>query len=130
MAVVHDREVLAAVLRWHTLHTRRLEIGAQMARLQKAEREHYRAGRSVFDRPRGPTTSDVGPFLTTAKQLELRALRALAKVCTSMRATQQQATDASVVDMPMRLTTTISTPGTAFIATDQNTLIHHRRYTP
>ena len=41
---MNDPEILAAALRWHTVHTKRLAIGAENARRLKAERADYRDG--------------------------------------------------------------------------------------
>ncbi len=92
---MNDREILAACLRWHTLHVHRLEIGAEQRCYQKEQKQ-----RTGF----GGSDLEIGRRLTAAKRLELAALRQLAKVCQKMRSSQQQVSDASVIDVPMRLT--------------------------
>ena len=92
---MNDREILAACLRWHTAHARRLVIGAEQRQYQKEQKERTGFGGSDYG---------ISQRLTAAKRVELAALRALAKVCQKMRASQQQVSDANVIDVPMRLT--------------------------
>ena len=92
---MNDREILAACLRWHTAHAHRLEIGAEQRRFVLAQKQ-----RSGF----GGSDLEISRRLTAAKRVELAAMRALAKVCQKMRASQQQVSDANVIDVPMRLT--------------------------
>ena len=100
---LNDREILAACLRWHTAHARRLEIGAENARRLKGERaDYHNNSRQYF----GPPSFETGPLVTAAKRVELAALRALAKVCAKVRSNQNDVADANVIDVPMRLTTT------------------------
>ena len=99
MTAMNDPEILAAALRWHTAHTKRLTIGAENARLQKAERADYRSGQRRYF---GPSSLDTGPLLTAVKRTELAALRNLAKVCAKTRG--QQIDDADVIDLPVMLT--------------------------
>ncbi|WP_296446977.1 hypothetical protein [Rhodoferax sp. UBA5149] len=108
---MNDREILAACLRWHTAHARRLEIGAAKRRFDKAVKEAYdRSGFHPCDpgyleacRVRA-AASEAGERLTPARRAELAALRALAKVCAKVRGNQQHVTDADVIDVPMLLT--------------------------
>ena len=98
---MNDPEILAAALRWHTVHTKRLTIGAENARRLKAERADYRDGtRRYF----GPSSGDTGPLLTAIKRTELAALRNLAKVCAKVRTNQNDVVDVDVIDVPMLLT--------------------------
>ena len=92
---MNDREILAACLRWHTLHVHRLEIGAEQRQYQKEHKQ-----RTGF----GGSDLEISCRLTAAKRVELAALRALAKVCAKVRGNQQRVTDADVIDVPMRLT--------------------------
>ncbi len=96
-----DHEILTAALRWHTIHTKRLAIGAENARRQKAERADYRDGQRRYF---GPSSGDTGPLLTAIKRTELAALRNLAKVCAKVRDSQHDVVDADVIDLPMMLT--------------------------
>lgn len=91
---MNDREILAAALRWHTLHVRRLEIGAEQRRYQTEQKQ--RAG---F----GGSSVEIGQRLTAAKRPELAALRALAAICAKVRGSQQQVVDADVIDLPVLL---------------------------
>jgi len=92
---MNDREILAAALRWHTLHVRRLEIGAEQRRYQTEQKQ--RAG---F----GGSSVEIGQRLTASKRAELAAMRAPAKVCTKVRSCQQHVVDADVIDLPVLLT--------------------------
>ena len=92
---MNDREILAACLRWHTAHVRRLEIGAEQRRYQTEQKQRTGFGGSDFE---------ISQRLTAAKRPELAALRALAKVCANVRGNQQQVSDADVIDVPMLLT--------------------------
>ena len=85
-----DTEILAAALRWHTVHTKRLTIGAENARRLKAERADYRDGQRRYF---GPSSGDTGPLLTAIKRKELAALRNLAKVCVKVRTNQNDVVD-------------------------------------
>lgn len=99
MAAVNEREILAARLRWHTAHTKRLTIGAENARRLKAERADYHNERREYF---GPPSLETGPLVTAAKRVELAALRALAKVCAKVRGSHID--DADVIDVPVLLT--------------------------
>ena len=92
---MNDREILAAALRWHTAHKRRLEIGEEQRRYQSAQKKRTGFGGSDYE---------IGQRLTAAKRLELAALRALAKVCASVRGSQKRIVDAAVIDVPMLIT--------------------------
>ena len=87
---MNDREILAACLRWHTLHVHRLEIGAEQRQYQKEQKERTGFGGSDYA---------ISQRLTAAKRLELAALRQLAKVCAKVRGNQQQVSDADVIDV-------------------------------
>lgn len=90
---MNDREILAAALRWHTLHVRRLEIGAEQRRYQTEQKQ--RAG---F----GGSSVEIGQRLTAAKRPELAALRALAAICAKVRGSHID--DADVIDVPVLIT--------------------------
>lgn len=92
---MNDREILTACLRWHTAHTRRLEVGAEQRQFQKLQRERIGFGGSDHS---------IGLRLTAARRLELAALRRLAKLCEQVRGSHQRAPDADVIDVPMLLT--------------------------
>ena len=92
---MNDREILAACLRWHTLHVRRLEIGAEQRQYQKEQKKRTGFGGSDYA---------ISQRLTAAKRPELAALRQLAKVCAKVRGNQQRVSDADVIDVPVRLT--------------------------
>ena len=92
---MNDREILAAALRWHTLHVRRLEIGAEQRRYQAEQKQ-----RTGF----GGTDYGISQRLTAAKRPELAALRALAAICAKVRGNQQQVSDADVIDVPVLIT--------------------------
>ena len=112
MADVNEREILTACLRWHTLHVRRLEIGAAKRRLDKAEKEAY--DRDDFQPSDCPAyfeacrvraaAREAGARLTSARRAELAALRALAKTCAMVRASQTQVDDAAVIEVHARVT--------------------------
>lgn len=92
---MNDREILAAALRWHTAHVRRLEIGAEQRRYQTEQKQ-----RTGF----GGSSLEIGERLTAAKRPELAALRALAAICAKVRGNQRRVSDADVIDVPMLLT--------------------------
>jgi hypothetical protein len=87
-----EREILAAVLRWHTSHVRRLAATAKLYEHSKAQRQTS-----------GHSTSDLGlsANVIEAKRIERAALRALAKVCDGVRGSQHQVTDADVIELPV-----------------------------
>lgn len=91
---MNDREILAACLRWHTLHVHRLKIGAEQRRFVLEQKQ-----RTGF----GGSDLEISRRLTAAKRVELAALRQLAKVCAKVRGNQQQVSDADVIDVPLRL---------------------------
>ena len=91
---MNDREILAAALRWHTAHVRRLEIGAEQRRYQQAQMK-----RTGF----GGSSCEIAERLTAAKRPELAALRALAGICAKERGKQRQVSDADVIDVPVRI---------------------------
>jgi hypothetical protein len=95
---MNEREILASVLRWHTVHTKRLTIGAENARRLKAERADYRDGKRHYF---GPSSGDTGPLLKAIKRTELAALRDLAKICAKVRTSQNDVADADVIDLPL-----------------------------
>ena len=107
---MNDREILAAVLRWHTAHEARMAIGATKRRNEKALKAY---GDNQFN-PFAPTyrescrvrtaADDAAEQLTQAKRKELAALRGLAKVCAKVRGSQRQVEDAAhVIDGEVRL---------------------------
>jgi hypothetical protein len=87
-----DREIITAALRWHTLHERRMVIGAEQRRYQQTQKQRTGFGGSDYG---------ISQRLTAAKRLELAALRSLAKLCASVRG--QQIDDADVIDVQARL---------------------------
>ncbi len=87
-----DRQIVAAALRWHTLHTQRLVIGAEQRRYMQAQKQ-----RTGF----GGSDHGISQRLTAAKRIELAALRELAKLCATARGRQVE--DASVIDAPALL---------------------------
>ena len=88
----NDRAIFTAALRWHTAHAKRLAIGAEKRRWEKAAKEEC----SVFSRARGQA-ADAAARLTPAKRVELAALRALAKACEKERDSRHQIEDAALV---------------------------------
>jgi hypothetical protein len=87
---MNDREILAACLRWHTAHIRRLEIGAELRRYRLEQKQHNGLGGSDYA---------ISQRLTAAKRPELAALRALAAICAKVRGCHID--DADVVDVPV-----------------------------
>src|SRR5450830_1012621 len=90
---MNDREILAACLRWHTAHVRRLEIGAEQRRYQIEQKQRTGFGGSDYE---------ISQRLTAAKRPEQAALRALAAICAKVRGSHID--DADVIDVPMLLT--------------------------
>jgi hypothetical protein len=90
---MNDREILAACLRWHTAHVRRLEIGAELRRYRLEQKQHNGLGGSDYA---------ISQLLTAAKRPELAALRALAAICAKVRGSHID--DADVVDVPVLIT--------------------------
>ena len=88
----NDRAIFTAALRWHTAHAKRLSIGAEKRRWDKAAKK---AG-SVFSRA-SVQTADAAARLTPAKRVELAALRALAKACEKERNSRHQIENATLV---------------------------------
>lgn len=101
MAAVNEREILVAALSWHTLHVRRLEISAEQRRYQAEQKQRTGFGGSDYG---------ISQRLTAAKRPELGALRALAAICAKVRGSQQQVSDADVIDVPARLTCESNSP--------------------
>ena len=93
-----DREILAACLRWHAAHVRRLEIGAEQRAFQKSQKQ-----RTGF----GGSSHEIGKRLTAAKRPELAALPALAAICTKVRGIPID--DADVIDTSVLLTGNLTT---------------------
>ena len=85
-----DGEVIATCLRWHTAHTHRLEVGAELRRYQLAQKQHTGFGGSDLD---------ISRRLTAAKRKELAARRALAKLCAKVRGEHQRMAATDVIDM-------------------------------
>jgi|JI10StandDraft_1071094.scaffolds.fasta_scaffold141700_4 hypothetical protein len=98
-----DHEILAAALRWHTVYIKRLTIGAENARRQKAERADYRDGHRRYF---GSSSGETGPLLMAIKRTELAALRNLAKVCAKVRTNQNDVVDIDMIDVAMPLALT------------------------
>lgn len=105
---MNEREILASVLRWHTAYARRLGIGAQNRRLDKAVKV---ACETDSFNPYAPNYRDAclvrnaaagaAQRLTPARREELAALRDLAKVCAKVRTSQNDVVDANVIDLPL-----------------------------
>ena len=92
---MNNREIFAACLRWHTAHVRRLEIGAEQRRYTSEKKQRTGFSGSDFE---------ISQRLTAAKRTELATLRALAKLCASVRGNQQQESDADVIDVSVLIT--------------------------
>ncbi len=92
---MNDREILAACLRWHTLHVRRLGIGAEQRRYQAEQKQLTGFGGSDYG---------ISQRLTAAKRPEVAALRDLAAICAKVRGSQGRIDDAYVIDVHMLLT--------------------------
>jgi hypothetical protein len=86
-------KIQAAVLRWHTAHIYRLEIGAKQRRYQLDQKQRKGFGGSDLSTSR---------CLTAAKRIELAALRTLAKERARVRGSHID--DAAEIDMPVLLT--------------------------
>ena len=89
-----DRQILTAALRWHTVHTRRLAIGAEQRRHKQAEKRVTGCSSA---------SCEIGQRLTAIKRKELAALRELARVCAEVRASRHDVVDAAVIDSPLLL---------------------------
>ena len=92
---MNDREFFTAALRWHTARTARLVVGAEQRRYQQQQKQLTGFGGSDLELSRR---------LTAAKRIEQAALRQLAALCAQARGGLQKATDADVIDVPMRIT--------------------------
>ena len=88
---MNDRQILAAAQRWHSVHTRRLAIGAEQRRHKLSEK-----------RVTGISSSscEIGQRLTAIKRVERAALRDLASICAKVRTSQQDVEDAAIMDFP------------------------------
>lgn len=101
--MTHDREIVAAALRWHTAHVNRLEISSEQRQYQATQKKRTGFGGSDFA---------IGKRLTAAKRPELTALRQLAKACAQARNMQACVTDVDVVEVVgLRLCTTDKATG-------------------
>lgn len=87
-----EREILMAALRWHTAHTRRLSVSAEQRSYQKNSKERTGFGGSSFA---------IGERLTPLRRAETAALRDMAKVCATVRTSQNGIADADVIDLPV-----------------------------
>jgi hypothetical protein len=88
-----DREILAAVLRWHRAHEVRLAAGTASNKFKTDQKK-----RTGF----GGADHDLSKRVTAAKKIELAALRELAKVCSRVRGELRQIDDATeVVDVKL-----------------------------
>jgi hypothetical protein len=83
-------EIVAAALRWHTARHRRIEIGAEQRWYQEDSKR-----RTGF----GGSSTEIGPYLTEARWLELAAARALFKLCEAERLVLGAMPDGGVVDV-------------------------------
>jgi hypothetical protein len=95
IAHMNDREILAAALRWHTVHERRMAASSKLYEHKKAEKQRT-----------GYFSSDCKLSLnvTEAKRVERAALRVLAKVCEKVRGNLKQVDDANeVFDVEVKL---------------------------
>lgn len=88
----NERAIVAAALHWHTAHARRLAIGADKRRWDKAAKEDG----SVFSHA-SAQAADAAARLTPAKRVELAALRALGKACANERGSRHLVEDAALV---------------------------------
>lgn len=95
MAYMNDREFFTAALRWHSARTARLLAGAEQRRYQQQQKQLTGFGGSDLELSRR---------LTAAKRIEQAALRQLAALCAQARGGLQSATDADVIDVPIRIT--------------------------
>lgn len=92
---MNEREIIVAALRWHTAQKRRLEIGAEKRRLEKAMKD---GGMEAYWRLVS-MQNDAASRLTPARRRELAALRQLAKACEEHRGHLERVEDAdSVID--------------------------------
>jgi hypothetical protein len=91
---MNDREILTAVLRWHTIHELRLAASAKLYAHRKAAKQamgHF------------PSDYYLSLNVTEAKRIERAALRVLAKVCAKVRGNQRHVSEADVIDLSMLL---------------------------
>lgn len=92
-----DREILAAALRWHRAYEFRLAAGTASNQFKSQEKK-----RTGF----GGADCELSRRVTTAKRVELAALRQLAKACAKARDELRQADDAAeVLDVDVKLLT-------------------------
>ncbi|MBV5300037.1 MAG: hypothetical protein JZU64_18400 [Rhodoferax sp.] len=88
-------EILAAALRWHTASEARLDASTASNKFKTDQKKA--TGFGGADR-------ELSRRVTTAKRIELAALRELAKVCAKVRTNQKQVDDANqVVDVKVKL---------------------------
>ena len=91
---MNDHEIVAAALRWHTAHERRMVIGAEQRSYQQDQLKRTGFGGACWD---------IGKRLTASKRIELAAMRTLAKACAKVRSDQQRVDNANVIDVPALL---------------------------
>lgn len=84
--MLNDQHIIAASLRWHTAHKRRLEAGAWLRKLRLANK----GVRPLLQ----ASDTDASRQLTEAKRAERAALKQLASLCEKVRASHRQADDA------------------------------------
>ena len=88
----NDRAIAAAAQRWLSARERRLEIGAEKRRWDKAAKVEDGVLSGA-----GRHAADAAARLTPAKRVEQAALRALAKACAKERGSRHQIEDAVLV---------------------------------
>ena len=90
---MNNSEIVVAALRWHTAHEKRMVIGAEKRKLEKAVKGlDWHQSWQLRARE-----GEIAILLTRAKRLELTALRALGKACEKQRGRIAQADDAELV---------------------------------
>lgn len=81
---MNDHEIVAAALRWHKAYAIRLIVSSEKRR----EKHHSKQQRGY-----AIASSATAKRHSEARRLELAALRALSKVCASVRTNRQDVTD-------------------------------------
>jgi hypothetical protein len=92
---MNDRDLTHAALQWHAAHARRLAIGTDKRRLDKAIKAE---GFVMFSAARAQQP-EAARQLTEAKRKELAALRLLAKACAHQRGSLNAA---DVIDVDIK----------------------------
>jgi hypothetical protein len=109
---VNGHEILLAALRWSAAYENRRAIGAEKRRHEKALKAYDPAvSRALFtpaEREYSRIRSaayDAGNRLTPARRKEQAAMRALARVCTTVRSQQRVEDAAEVIEVDVKLLT-------------------------